>query len=245
MGTAGRSSPSGTAFGRVIFRDGDEIAIQSRDLRPFNRYFPELEAPLRAALPARCVVDGEIVIAGDGGLDFDALLLRIHPAESRVRMLAAQAPASFVAWDLLALGDVDLRDHPFEERRRKLEAHLDGAYPTVRLTPMTRERALAQDWFERFEGAGLDGVIAKRLDGVYQPGKRGWVKIKHSRTADVAIAGFRWHKDEAGTGVGSLLLGLHDDEGTLHHVGVASSFSAARRRELVGGTCSSQGACSR
>ncbi len=224
--------PKWDGFRALVFRDGDELFLQSRDLRPFNRYFPELEEPLRAALPTRCVVDGEIVIAGSGGLDFDALLLRIHPAESRVRMLAAATPASFVAWDLLAVDGDDLRGRPFEERRRGLEARVT-AVEGVRLTPSTLDAGLAADWFGRFEGAGLDGVIAKRLDGVYEPGRRGWVKIKHARTADVAVAGFRWHKDEAGTGVGSLLLGLYDDAGTLHHVGVASGFSAVRRRELV------------
>ena len=226
--------PKWDGFRGLVFRDGDELYLQSRDLRPFNRYFPELEAPLRAALPERCIVDGEIVIVGPAGLDFDALLLRIHPAESRVRMLADRAPASFVAWDLLAAGAEDLRAHPFEERRSRLEACLDLEGTGVRLTPSTRDASLAADWFARFEGAGLDGVIAKRIDGGYEAGRRGWVKIKHARTADVAVAGFRWHKDEAGEGVGSLLLGLHDEAGTLHHVGVASGFSAARRRELVG-----------
>ena len=226
--------PKWDGFRALVFRDGDELFIQSRDLRPFNRYFPELDAPLRAALPPRCVVDGEIVIAGPHGLAFESLLLRIHPAESRVRMLAAETPASYVAWDLLALGDDDLRAHPFEERRRRLTGALGSLDPAVRLTPSTLDPALAADWFERFEGAGLDGVIAKRLDGAYEPGKRGWVKIKHARTADVAVAGFRWHKDEAGMGVGSLLVGLLDGAGTLHHVGVASGFSAAARRELVG-----------
>jgi ATP-dependent DNA ligase len=225
--------PKWDGFRALVFRDGDELHVQSRDLRPLNRYFPELEAPLRAALPARAVVDGEIVIAGARGLDFDALLLRIHPAESRVRLLAAETPASYVAWDLLALGDEDLRAEPFAERRRRLTMHVDATVHGVRITPTTEDRALAADWFERFEGAGLDGVIAKRLDGAYEPGKRGWAKVKHARTADVAVAGFRWHKDEAGTGVGSLVIGLYDDVGTLHHVGVASSFSAARRRELV------------
>jgi ATP-dependent DNA ligase len=225
--------PKWDGFRALVFRDGDELFLQSRDLRPFGRYFPELDAPLRAALPERCVVDGEIVIAGPHGLDFDALLLRIHPAESRVRMLAATTPASFVAWDLLAIGDDDLRGRPFGERRAGLEASLLVAGTSVRLTPTTRDAAQAADWFERFEGAGLDGVVAKRLDGVYEPGRRGWAKIKHARTADVAIAGFRWHKDEAGEGVGSLLLGLHDAAGVLHHVGVASGFAAVRRRELV------------
>jgi ATP-dependent DNA ligase len=225
--------PKWDGFRAIVFRDGDELLVQSRDLRPLNRYFPELEDPLRRALPPRAVVDGEIVIAGPGGLDFDALLLRIHPAESRVRLLAAGTPASYVAWDLLALGDDDLRARPFSERRRSLTTRVDAAIAGVHVTPTTEDRELAADWFQRFEGAGLDGVIAKRLDGTYEPGKRGWTKVKHARTADVAVAGFRWHKDETGTGVGSLILGLFDDGGTLHHAGVASSFSAVRRRELV------------
>ena len=225
--------PKWDGFRALVFRDGDELLVQSRDLRPLNRYFPELEAPLRAALPERSVVDGEIVIAGSRGLDFDALLLRIHPAESRVRLLAAGTPASYVAWDLLAIDDEDLRARPFAERRRRLTGHVEAGVPGVHLTPTTEDRSLAADWFARFEGAGLDGVIAKRLDGAYQPGKRGWAKVKHARTADVAVAGFRWHKDEVGSGVGSLILGLHDEAGTLHHVGVASGFAAARRRELV------------
>ena len=225
--------PKWDGFRALVFRAGDELLLQSRDLRPLNRYFPELEGPLRAALPDRAVIDGEIVIAGSRGLDFDALLLRIHPAASRVRLLAAETPARYVAWDLLALDDVDLRDRPFADRRRLLAAGLRVGVPGVHLTPTTEDRTLAADWFTRFEGAGLDGVIAKRLDGVYEPGKRGWAKVKHARTADVAVAGFRWHKDETGSGVGSLILGLHDEAGTLHHVGVASGFTAARRRELV------------
>ncbi len=225
--------PKWDGFRAVVFRDGDELLVQSRDLRPLNRYFPELEAPLRAALPERSVVDGEIVIAGPRGLDFDALLLRIHPAASRVQLLAAETPAQFVAWDLLATDEDDLRDRPYADRRGGLTARIPGGIAGVHVTPMTEDRAVAADWFARFEGAGLDGVIAKRLDGPYEPGKRGWVKVKHARTADVAVAGFRWHKDEIGTGVGSLIVGLHDDAGTLHHVGVASGFSAARRRDLV------------
>jgi ATP-dependent DNA ligase len=179
-------------------------------------------------------LDGEVVIAGPGGsLDFDALLLRIHTAESRVRLLAAASPASFVAWDLLALGDEDLRATPQGERRARLEALLGAASPPVHLTPATRDRALATDWFHRFEGAGLDGLIAKRLDAPYQPGKRAMLKIKHQRTADCVVAGFRWHKDGPGTLVGSLLLGLFDDAGKLNHVGITASFTMARRAELV------------
>jgi len=225
--------PKWDGFRCIVFRDGDQLVLQSRDLRPLERYFPELLPPLLAALPPRAVVDGEVVIAGPRGLDFDALLLRIHPAESRVRLLAATTPASFVAWDLLALGDDDLRARAFDERRVALVHGIRPDVPAVRVTPLTRDPAIAHDWFDRFEGAGLDGVIAKRLDGTYQPGKRGWVKLKHARTADVAVAGFRWHKDESGIGVGSLILGLHDDAGTLHHAGVASGFTAAFRRALV------------
>ncbi len=226
--------PKWDGFRAIVFRDGDETLIQSRDLKPLDRYFPELATPLRAALPERCVVDGEVVIAGPAGhLDFDALLLRIHPAESRVRMLAAESPASFVAWDLLALGDEDLRSVPQGERRARLETVLAAAAPPVHLTPATLDRTLADDWFHRFEGAGLDGVIAKRLDAPYQPGKRAMLKIKHQRTADCVVAGFRWHKDGPGTLIGSLLLGLFDDAGKLHHVGITASFTMARRAELV------------
>jgi ATP-dependent DNA ligase len=226
--------PKWDGFRALVFRDGEETLIQSRDLKPLDRYFPELAEPLRASLPERCVVDGEVVIGGDGGLDFGALLLRIHPAASRVRMLAEQSPASFVAWDLLALDDADLRGVAQGERRARLEGALSGiAAPPVHLTPATTDRALAVDWFDRFEGAGLDGVIAKRLDGTYQPGKRAMIKVKHQRTADCAVAGFRWHKNGPGTHIGSLLLGLFDDVGKLHHVGVTSSFSWDRRAALA------------
>ncbi|HEX7949020.1 MAG TPA: ATP-dependent DNA ligase [Candidatus Limnocylindrales bacterium] len=225
--------PKWDGFRAIVFRDGDETYIQSRDLKPLDRYFPELAAPLRASLPERCVLDGEVVIAADGGLQFEALLLRIHPAASRVRMLAEQSPASFVAWDLLALGDDDLRGVPQGERRARLEAALRGATPPIHLTPATTDRALAADWFDRFEGAGLDGVVAKRLDGTYQPGKRAMIKVKHQRTADCVVAGFRWHKNGPGTHVGSLLLGLYDDTGKLHHVGVTSSFTWDRRASIL------------
>jgi ATP-dependent DNA ligase len=225
--------PKWDGFRALVFRDGDDVYTQSRDLKPLDRYFPELADPLRAALPDRCVLDGEVVIARDGALDFGALLLRIHPAASRVRMLAEGSPASFVAWDLLALGDEDLRNVPQEDRRARLEDVLGEATPPVHLTPATRDRAMAADWFERFEGAGLDGVVAKRLDAPYQPGKRAMLKIKHQRTADCVVAGFRWHKNGPGTHIGSLLLGLYDDDGTLHHVGITSSFSWDRRAELV------------
>ncbi len=201
--------------------------------KPMNRYFPELIAPLAATLSERCVVDGEIVTVGVGGLDFETLLLRIHPAASRVKLLSAQAPASFVAWDLLALGDDDLRNAPLAVRRERLEHVLAGAAPPVHLSPATRDRALAADWFRRFEGAGLDGVMAKRLDAPYRAGERTMIKVKHERTADCLVAGFRWHKKGAGTMIGSLLLGLYDDDHTLHHVGVAAAFTATVRKQLV------------
>jgi ATP-dependent DNA ligase len=225
--------PKWDGFRAIVFRDGDAVFTQSRDLKPLDRYFPELADPLRAALPERCIVDGEVVISRDGALDFESLLLRIHPAASRVNMLAAESPASFVAWDLLALGDEDLRAVPQGERRARLETVLAEAEPPVHLTPATTDRELAADWFDRFEGAGLDGVVAKRLDAKYQPGKRAMLKIKHQRTADCVVAGFRWHKNGPGTHVGSLLLGLFDDAGSLHHVGITSSFTWDRRAELV------------
>src|SRR5256884_6793145 len=225
--------PKWDGFRTLLFRDGDEIMLQSRDEKAMNRYFPELVAPLAATLPGRCVVDGEIVIVGAGGLDFEALLLRIHPAASRVKLLAAQAPASFVIWDLLALGDEDLREAPLAVRRERLEQVLAGAPPPVHLSPATRDRTLAEDWFRRFEGAGLDGVMAKRLDAPYRAGERTMIKVKHTRTVDCVVAGFRWHRNGVGTMIGSLLLGLYDDEGRLHHVGVTAAFSNAVRRQLV------------
>src|SRR6184192_2487154 len=225
--------PKWDGFRTLVFRDGDEILLQSRDEKSMNRYFPELEAPLARALPERCVLDGEIVIVGSDGLDFEALLLRIHPAASRVKLLATQAPASFVAWDLLALGDDDLRRAPLAVRRERLERVLAGVTSPVHLSPATRDRALATDWFRRFEGAGLDGVMAKRLDAPYRAGERTMIKVKHTRTADCAVAGFRWHKKGPGTLVGSLLLGLYDDEGALHHVGVTAAFSNVMRTQLV------------
>ena len=223
--------PKWDGFRCVVFRDGDEVELGSRNDRPLTRYFPELVGPLREALPERCVVDGEIVVATERGLDFDALQNRLHPAASRVRKLAGETPASFVAFDLLALGDRDLPGEPFRERRRMLEGVLEGG-GAVLLTPVTVDPDVAQDWFVRFEGAGFDGVMAKGLDLPYEQDKRVMVKVKHERTADCVVGGFRWHKD--GRGVGSLLLGLYDDQGVLHHVGVASSFTAVRRRELVG-----------
>src|SRR3954464_12168288 len=225
--------PKWDGFRALVFRDGGTVYTQSRDLKPLDRYFPELADPLRAALPDRCVLDGEVVIAREGALDFEALLLRIHPAASRVKMLAEESPASFVAWDLLALGAEDLRTTPQGERRTRLESVLGTAAAPIHLTPATRDRARAQEWFEQFEGAGLDGVVAKRLDAPYQPGKRAMLKIKHQRTADCVVAGFRWHKNGPGTHVGSLLRGLFDDGGKLHHVGVTSSFTWDKRAALV------------
>ncbi|HVG25682.1 MAG TPA: ATP-dependent DNA ligase, partial [Thermoanaerobaculia bacterium] len=210
--------------------DGEELLLQSRDLKPMNRYFPELVAPLTAALPERCVVDGEIVIAGANGLDFESLLLRIHPAASRVKLLAQQTPASFVTWDLLAIGDEDLRETPLAARRERLEQSIREG---VHVSPATLDRALAEDWFNRFEGAGLDGVMAKRLDSPYRPGERTMFKVKHTRTADCVVAGFRWHKNGPGTMVGSLLLGLYNASGELQHVGVTAAFTTAKRKQLV------------
>ncbi len=225
--------PKWDGFRALVFRDGDEVYLQSRDKKPLVRYFPELSAPLRANTPERCVLDGEIVIAAAGALDFEALLLRIHPAASRVATLAEQSPASFVAWDLLALGDESLLDVPQSERRRRLEVVLARAQAPVHLTPLTRDREQAADWFARFEGAGLDGVIAKDAAAGYEPGARRMLKIKHRRTADCVVAGFRWHKNGRGTHVGSLVLGLFDEADTLHHVGVTSSFTWERRSELA------------
>jgi ATP-dependent DNA ligase len=223
--------PKWDGFRCIVFRDGDEIELGSRNEKPLTRYFPELVESLRANIPERCVLDGEIVIPSEKGLDFDALQLRMHPAESRVKKLSAEIPASFVAFDLLALGDDDLMSSPFSVRRAALEKALKKATPPIHLTPATTDPAVARDWFERFEGAGLDGVIAKPPTITYQPDKRVMLKIKHQRTVECAVGGFRVHKD--GEGVGSLMLGLFDDDGNMHHVGVATSFSAARRKELL------------
>ena len=218
----------------IVFFDGaNPPYLQSRDLKPLGRYFPELEEQLAEALPRAAVLDGEIVIMGPNGLEFDTLQLRLHPAESRVRKLAAETPAAYVAFDLLADGDDDLRARPFAERRQRLESLLASAAAPLHLTPATRDHLVARDWFDRFEGAGLDGVIAKRVDGPYQPGVRAMAKIKHLRTVDAVVAGFRWNKGEEGRSVGSLLLGLYDEEGTLHHVGHTSSFKATEKRALV------------
>jgi ATP-dependent DNA ligase len=225
--------PKWDGFRTLIFRDGDELFIQSRDEKPLDRYFPELAAPLKAQLPSRCVLDGEIVIARADALDFEALQLRLHPAASRAKMLSEQIPASVVFFDLLCEGDRDLRAAPFRERRAALEAALAGAAPPLHVTPATLDLPTAEDWFRRFEGAGLDGVMAKRLDGAYEPDKRVMLKVKHERECDCVVAGFRWHKGSEKTAVGSLLLGLFDGAGALQHVGVVASFTAAKRKELV------------
>ena len=224
--------PKWDGFRAVGFRDGAEVAIGSRNERPLTRYFPELAGPLRARLPQRCVLDGELVIAGSGGLDFAALSARIHPAASRIERLATETPARFVAFDILALGDRDLTGRPFSDRRQTLADVAAGFGAPVHLTPATPDRLLAAAWFERFEGAGLDGIIAKPAAGIYEPGKRAQFKIKHRHTADCVVAGYRMHR--SGDGVGSLLLGLHDSRGVLHYVGAASGFAAQKRTELAG-----------
>jgi ATP-dependent DNA ligase len=224
--------PKWDGFRAIVFRGDSDVFIQSRDLRPLDRYFPDLHEAFLDKLPAGCVIDGEIVIAGPKGLDFDALQLRLHPAASRVAKLVSETPAAFVGFDLLAVGGRDLRDAPQSERRMQLEELLGDVEPPIHLTPMTRDRGVALQWLERFEGAGLDGVIAKPEHGAYQPGKRAMIKVKHARTSDCVVAGFRWHKSGRDT-VGSLLLGLYDKKGTLHHVGVTSSFTMAMRKQLA------------
>jgi ATP-dependent DNA ligase len=225
--------PKWDGFRALVFRDGNEILIQSRDEKPLNRYFPELLEPLSLQLPARCVLDGEIVVAKNGALDFEALQLRIHPAASRVKLLSQEIPASIVFFDLLAEGNRDLLSRAFQERRLMLESLLSSAVPPLHLTPATSELTVAADWFRRFEGAGLDGVIAKPITGTYEPNKRVMLKIKHERDCDCVVAGFRWHKKGERTAVGSLLLGLFDHVGSLQHVGVCASFTDKKRRELV------------
>ena len=225
--------PKWDGFRALVFRDGDEILIQSRDERPLDRYFPELHPPLLSNLPSRCVLDGEIVIVKDDGLDFDSLQLRLHPAASRVKLLSGQIPTSFVFFDLLCVGDRDLCRAPFQTRRRELESILSSAPAPIHLTPATGNHAVAADWFQRFEGAGLDGVIAKDPTGTYEPNKRVMLKVKHERDCDCVVAGFRWYKKGDRTLVGSLLLGLYDDVGALQHVGVCASFSATQRAELA------------
>jgi ATP-dependent DNA ligase len=225
--------PKWDGFRALVFKDGGDLYIQSRDLKPLNRYFPELEAPLLAALPERCVLDGEIVIAGSNGLDFDALQLRLHPAATRAKTLSLSTPASIVFFDLLALGDTNYCDMPFALRRTSLESVLAEVHAPLHITPATTDRGIAADWFKRFEGAGLDGVIAKSQDETYAPNKRVMLKIKHERDCDCVVAGFRWHKDSGDKAVGSLLLGLYDDSGHLEHVGVCASFTMDKRREMV------------
>ena len=225
--------PKWDGFRAIVFRGGGEVYIQSRDLRPLGRYFPELSAALLAALPDGCILDGEIVIATPRGLDFDALQLRLHPAASRVARLAQETPSSFVAFDAIAIDGKDLRDTPQHERRVELEHLLARARPPIHVTPVTRDHAQAVEWLSQFEGAGLDGVMVKPAGGTYQPGKRAMIKVKHARTADCVVAGFRWHKAGRNELVGSLLLGLFDDQQRLHHVGVTSSFTMAKRQQLA------------
>jgi ATP-dependent DNA ligase len=227
--------PKWDGFRTIVFRDGDEVELGSRNERPLTRYFPELVEAIRAQLPTRCVVDAEIVVPDPAArrLDFDALLLRIHPAASRVRLLAGQTPARLVAFDLLAVDDVDWTGQPFSRRRAALERELARVVAPIHLTPATTDRQLASEWLGRFEGAGLDGVIAKLLDGVYEPDRRGWFKVKHVRTADCVVGGYRLHKRGADL-VGSLLLGLFTDDGELASVGVVGAFPMAQRRELLG-----------
>jgi ATP-dependent DNA ligase len=225
--------PKWDGFRTLIFRDGGEVLIQSRDEKSLNRYFPELLDPLLQQLPERCVLDGEIVIARHGALDFDELQLRIHPAASRVKLLSKQTPASLVFFDLLCEGESDLCSEAFDRRRAQLEKTFASATPPLHLTPATHDRALASDWFRRFEGAGLDGVMVKPLDGTYEPGKRVMFKVKHERDCDCVVAGFRWYKDAEGKAIGSLLLGLFDEYGALQHVGVCASFTKEKRQELL------------
>jgi ATP-dependent DNA ligase len=227
----GHVEPKWDGFRTIVFRDGDEVELGSRNERPMTRYFPEVVEAILANTPQRCVIDGEIVVARGDRLDFEALQLRIHPAASRVELLSRETPASLVAFDLLALGDDDLMGRPFRERRERLVEALAKADAPVHVTRATADMGLARTWFETFEGAGLDGVVAKPLDGPYLPDKRVMFKIKHDRTADCVVAGFRWHK--SGPVVGSLLLGLYRDDGSLQHVGVAASFAMARRKSLL------------
>jgi ATP-dependent DNA ligase len=225
--------PKWDGFRTLVFRDGSEILLQSRDEKPLNRYFPELIEPLLEQLPRKCILDGEIVIARNGSLDFDALQLRIHPAASRVKLLSRQTPASIVFFDLLAEDKRDWREKAFAHRREKLESLLSKAKPPIHVTPATDNLELARDWFQRFEGAGFDGVMAKEKDSIYQPDKRTMFKVKHERDCDCVVAGFRWYRAVGRPAVGSLLLGLYDDSGALQHVGVCGSFPLERRYQLV------------
>jgi ATP-dependent DNA ligase len=223
--------PKWDGFRCVVFRDGDEVELGSRNERPLTRYFPEVVAAVKEALPERCVVDGEIVVPQGDRLHFEALLQRIHPAESRVKLLAEQTPAHFVAFDLLAVGNESLLESPFGQRQARLREVVGAGTERVHVTALTQDAGVAQRWFQEFEGAGLDGVVAKAADLPYGPDQRLMVKVKHVRTADCVVAGFRWHK--SGPVVGSLLLGLFDDSGSLQHIGVSASFPMARRAELV------------
>lgn len=232
IGDEWRYEPKWDGFRSIIFRHGDEVELGSRNAKPLTRYFPEVVENVKAAFPNDAVVDGELVIVGDDGrVDFDLLSLRVHPAQSRVLKLSEEIPALFVAFDLLAIDGEDLSEQPFDARRVRLLAALHGAGKGIYVTPLTTAPATAEYWFDKWEGAGLDGVMAKRADSVYSQGQRTMIKIKHERTIDCVVAGFRWHKD--GKGVGSLLLGLYDDVGGLHHIGVTGSFTAAKRTELV------------
>jgi ATP-dependent DNA ligase len=223
--------PKWDGFRCIVFRDGDDLDLQSRNQKPLLRYFPELREPFLAQLPDRVVLDGELVVTDERGINFDALQLRQHPADSRVQKLSKEIPASYVVFDVLAVDNTSFLDTPFKERRATIEKMLKKAKPPLYLTPATTDRTVAADWFERFEGAGFDGLVAKPLDGIYEPGKRTLIKVKHERTCDCVVGGYRMHKD--GKGVGSLLLGLYDDEGNLHHVGVASGMNAKLRTELL------------
>ena len=225
--------PKWDGFRALIFRDDNDVLIQSRDEKPLNRYFPELIEPILKQLPTQCVLDGEVVLAQNNALDFDSLQLRLHPAASRVKLLSQQIPASIVFFDLLCEGKNDLRSTPFKDRRRRLEAMLKSVKPPLHITPATSDFAKASDWFRRFEGAGLDGVVAKPVGGTYEPNKRVMLKVKHERDCDCVVAGFRWHKKGEGDRIGSLLLGLFDDDAKLHHVGVCASFTDQKRKELV------------
>jgi ATP-dependent DNA ligase len=232
MGDEWRYEPKWDGFRSIIFRHGDDVELGSRNSKPLTRYFPEVVENVKAAFPNDAVVDGELVIVGeDGRIDFELLSLRVHPAQSRIERLRAEIPALFVAFDLLAIDGEDITERPFDERRARLEAALGASGKGIYVTPMTTDADTAQMWFERWEGAGLDGVMAKQASGTYQPGLRTMIKVKHERTIDCVVAGFRWHKD--GKGVGSLLLGLYDDDGALHHIGVTGSFTAAKRTELI------------
>ncbi len=225
--------PKWDGFRALIFREHDELMIQSREGKPLNRFFPELIAPLRAQLPEHCALDGEIVIARNGALDFDALQLRLHPAASRVKLLSEQTPASVVLFDVLCEGSADLRGQPFHKRRETLTSMLQSVVPPLHVTPATEDRTVAADWFRRFEGAGLDGVMAKPAAGLYESDKRVMFKVKHERDCDCVVAGFRWYKKGEKTAVGSLLLGLFDEGGALQHVGVCASFTQEKRQDLV------------